>query len=57
MKRNGIEYPEPPMQSKRKDQYEASGKCIINIVIIFAVLIFGTYLWNKFGADIQKFFY
>ena len=40
MKRNGIEYPEPPQRGKRKDQLEAATKGFAIMVIgLFAIAI------------------
>jgi len=43
-----VEYPQSPGQGKRKDQYEASAKCIIAITLICMAIAIGTYLWNAF---------
>jgi hypothetical protein len=48
MKRNGIEYPEPPAQGKRKEQLEASAAAIIKITILFIAVVIATFIWNKF---------
>jgi hypothetical protein len=40
------QYPQPPGQDKRKDQYEAAAKCIIAIVILLMALALATIIWN-----------
>jgi hypothetical protein len=40
MKSNQIDYPEPPQQGKRKDQYEAAAKgCAVMFIGAFVIAI------------------